>query len=132
MNRKNEDLIRSYFKALEDGIPVELFEKFFHPDVVQYEFPSRLNPNGKGRKKQELLADFERSRSIISKHEYKVKSLVSDGDRVCAETEWTGILAIPIGDLKIGDAMKANFGVFFRIAEGRILEQNNYDCIHPW
>jgi hypothetical protein len=28
--------------------------------------------------------------------------------------------------------MRADFGVFFRLREGRIAEQNNYDCIHPW
>jgi ketosteroid isomerase-like protein len=132
MNAENENLIRLYFKALEDGIPVAQFGKFFHQDALQYEFPSRLNPNGKGRKKDELLADYERSRGIISKQEYRIKSMVSDGDRVCVETEWKGVLAIAIGAMKAGDAMKADFGVFFRIADGRIKEQNNYDCIHPW
>jgi hypothetical protein len=106
--------------------------KILHPGALQYEFPSRLNPNGKGREKDELLADYERGLSIISKQEYRIKSMVSDGDRVCVEMEWKGEPEIPIGALRVGDAMRADFGVFFRIADGMILGQNNYDCIHPW
>jgi ketosteroid isomerase-like protein len=132
MNPAHEELIRNYFKAIEDGIPASRFEAFFHADVIQFEFPSRLNPGGKGRNKEELLADFDRSRGIISKQEYRINSMVSDGDRVCVQTEWKGTLAIPLGTLKAGEAMRADFGVFFTIAEGRILRQDNYDCIHPW
>lgn len=57
---------------------------------------------------------------------------VSDGERICAETGWQGTLAIQVGALKAGVAMRADFGVFFRIKDGTIIEQNNYDCIHPW
>lgn len=132
MNRENEDLIRNYFKAIEAAAPVEVFERFLHPAVVQYEYPSRLNPNGKARRKDDLLADFERGKGVISRHVYRVKRLLSDGSRVSAEVEWTGTLAINMGTLKVGDRMKADFGVFFQIEGGRIVEQNNYDCIHPW
>ncbi|MEO6098334.1 MAG: nuclear transport factor 2 family protein [Fibrobacteria bacterium] len=132
MNPKNEELIRNYFKAIEGSVPLDRFQHFFHPDVVQYEFPSRLNPNGKARRKQALLEDFEKGKSVISRHVYTIKSLTADGNRVCVETEWIGTLAIQLGSLKPGDTMKADFGVFFRIEQGQIIEQNNYDCIHPW
>lgn len=79
-----------------------------------------------------MLADYERGKGILLKQEYGIKSMLSDGDRMAVETEWTGTLAIPIGSLKADDAMKADFGVFFRIADGAIIAQNNYDCVHPW
>ncbi|MDB5103543.1 MAG: hypothetical protein JWP91_1232 [Fibrobacteres bacterium] len=132
MNPKNEELIRAYFRALEDAVPVDRLHHFFHPDAVQTEFPSRLNPNGKVRGKPALLEDYGKSRGIITKQTYAIKSMISDGNRVCVETEWTGTLAIQLGALKPGDTMKADFGVFFRIEQGQISEQNNYDCIHPW
>ena len=132
MNTKNEELIRSYFKAIENAAPVDRFQHFFHEDMVQTEFPSKLNPHGKARRKQALLEDFEKGKAVISKHVYAIKSLTSDGNRVCAETSWTGTLAIQLGALRPGDTMKADFGVFFRIEQSQIIEQNNYDCIHPW
>lgn len=52
MNLRNEQIIRAYFKALEDGIPVERFGEFFHAEAYQVEFPSRLNPNGKAGTKR--------------------------------------------------------------------------------
>lgn len=58
--------------------------------------------------------DFERGKAIIARQACRVKSLMADGDRVAAETEGTWVLAIPLGTLKPGDAMKADFGVFFR------------------
>jgi ketosteroid isomerase-like protein len=132
MNPKYEELIRNYFKAIENAVPVDRFQHFFHEDVVQHEFPSRLNPNGKSRRKQALLEDFEKGKAVISRHVYEIRSLMSDGNRVSAETGWTGTLAIQLGALKPGDTIRADFGVFFRIEQGQIIEQNNYDCIHPW
>lgn len=132
MDLENEKIIRGYFHAIERAVPTSELEKFLHPDIYQYEFPSRLNPNGRGRHLQEMLADFEKGKSLISNQAYKIISLVSDGDRVCAETEWVGVLAIQIGSLKAGDQMKANFGVFFELRDEKIIKQNNYDCIHPW
>jgi ketosteroid isomerase-like protein len=132
MNTEAESRIRAYFAAIEKSVSAEELGEFLHEEIRQYEFPSRLNPKGRGRGKTEMLADFERGKALIASQRYRIRSLVSDGDRVCAETEWEGVLAVPLGSLKAGDAMRADFGVFFRLREGRIVEQNNYDCIHPW
>jgi ketosteroid isomerase-like protein len=132
MNLNNEKIIRDYFRAIEKGVPKQELENYLHPQIYQYEFPSKLNPKGKGRNLQELLNDFEKGKTLISEQTYKIKSMVSGGDQVCVETEWIGKLAIKIGSLNAGDQMRANFGVFFEIKDERIIKQNNYDCIHPW
>src|SRR5690606_24961928 len=98
----------------------------------QYEYPSRLNPNGRERGKSEMLADYEKGKALLAKQEYRVRNCISDGDQVGVEAEWSGTLAIGVGALKAGDQMKADFGVFFRIKDGKIIAQNNYDCIHPF
>src|SRR3954469_24226076 len=110
MNLQNEKIIRDYLHAIETAASKDDLEIYLHPEIQQFEFPSLLNPNGKGRNIQEMLGDFERGKSIISKQSYQIKSIVSDGSRVCAETEWVGTLAIKIGSLNAGDQMRANFG----------------------
>jgi ketosteroid isomerase-like protein len=132
MNPAAEKIIRDYFRAIESSAPVAELGNLLHDEIRQHEFPSRLNPQGRTRGKAQMLADFERGKALIASQSYVIRSLVSDGDRVCAETEWTGTLAVPLGTLKPGDAMRADFGVFFRVRDGRIVEQNNFDCIHPW
>jgi ketosteroid isomerase-like protein len=132
MNPASEKLIQDYFRAIENSIPSAELGNFLHDEIRQTEFPSRLNPKGRTRGKAEMLADFERGKALVASQSYRIRGLVSDGDRVCAETEWTGTLVVPLGTLKPGEAIRAEFGVFFRLRDGRIVEQNNYDCIHPW
>ena len=59
-------------------------------------------------------------------------SAVAQGDRVAVEAEWSGVLAIPVATLAPGDTMKANFAMFFEMADGRIRSQHNCDCFQPW
>ncbi len=132
MDPNSEAVVRGYLMTIEKSATKETLEAFLHNDIHQYEFPSRMNPNGRCRKKAEMLADCEKGKALLTVQEYRIKSLISDGNRVSAETEWVGTLAIPLGSLNAGDRMRVNFGVFFRIQDGKIIEQNNYDCIHPW
>ena len=132
MNPAAEKLIRDYFRAIENSVTGPELAGFLHDEIRQTEFTSRLTPKGRTRGKAEMLADFERGKAMVASQTYGIRALISDGDRVCAETEWTGTLSVPLGTLKPGDAMRADFGVFFRVRDGRIIEQNNYDCIHPW
>ncbi len=45
---------------------------------------------------------------------------------------WVGILAVPVGQLNVGDEMRAHFGVFVTFRDGRIVRQRNYDCFDPF
>lgn len=132
MNAAAEQIVRDYFRAIETSAPVAELGNLLHDEIRQHEFPSRLNPRGRTRGKAEMLADFERGKALVASQSYRIRALVSDGDRVCAETEWSGTFTVPLGALQPGEAMRADFGVFFRIRDGRIAEQNNYDCIHPF
>jgi len=39
---------------------------------------------------------------------------------------------MPLGQLAAGDTMTAHSGMFFRIENGRIAEQHNFDCFEPF
>jgi hypothetical protein len=58
---------------------------------------------------------------------------MADADtNLAAEILWTGVLAIPMGELKPGDAMSCYSGIFLDFRDGRIVGQRNYDCFPPF
>jgi limonene-1,2-epoxide hydrolase len=43
---RNVEVVRSYMKALQDGMAGDALRRFFTPDVRQIEMPNQLNPRG--------------------------------------------------------------------------------------
>ena len=54
------------------------------------------------------------------------------GDMVTVETRWEGIVNVPLGTLKPGDAMVAHICMVFTLRDGMIVRQVNYDCYEPF
>jgi ketosteroid isomerase-like protein len=122
------DVIRDYFAAIERRGSFDEVSRFLSPDVVRQEFPNRFAPGGATRGLKELREAAERGRAVIKSQRYEILCSVCEGERVALEVQWTGVLAIPVGKLAPGDAMRARFGVFFEFREGKIARQHNYDC----
>ena len=59
-------------------------------------------------------------------------NLIEQGDQVAVEVIWTATLAVAVGTLAVGDAMRAHFGVFLTWRDGKIISQRNYDCFDPF
>jgi ketosteroid isomerase-like protein len=128
---ENAELVKAYFRALDQS-PDSLAE-FYHADVVQEEFPNRFLPNGTRRGLQELREAAERGRSVISSQRFEMLNVFADGDTVIVEAEWSGTVAVPLGDATpAGSVMRARFAQFFEIDAGKIVAQRNYDCFYPW
>jgi ketosteroid isomerase-like protein len=73
-----------------------------------------------------------KGRQIIDKQSYEITNTCHAGNSVILEARWTGILAIPLGNLKAGDKMEAYFAQFFEFKDGKIYRQRNYDCFLPF
>ncbi|QSQ22023.1 nuclear transport factor 2 family protein [Pyxidicoccus parkwayensis] len=132
MSTSNLDTTLRYLKALEDMTTGEALAAFFHPDVVQREYPNALTTKGQTRDLKKLLADSERAKGLLSSQRYAVRSTFAQGDTVAVEVDWTGTLAIPVRTLPAGAQMRAACGMFLTFKDGRILTQNNYDCFEPF
>ncbi len=120
--------IRAYLDAIERRAPFEEIAGFYTDDVVQQEFPNRFVPEGATRGPKELGEAAERGRKVIVSEKYEILHSVGEGASLALELQWTGVLAIPVGKLKAGEPMKARFGVFFTMRDGKIARQHNYDC----
>lgn len=123
---------RRYLVALEQFTTGDALAAFFTPDVVQEEFPNRLVPDGARRGLAEILAGAERGRAILASQHFEIVNGIADGSSVALEVVWTATLAIPIGAVPAGGAMRARFGVFLEYRDGRIAAQRNYDCFDPF
>jgi len=126
-----EKLARRYFDALEQRDEKAL-ATLLHPDIVQREFPNRLNPAGGTSDRVGMLEAFRRGTKVLSGQKYEIKHAVAAGERLALEVAWTGTLAMAIGTLSPGDAMRASFAVFLDVRDGLIVGQRNYDCFEPF
>jgi hypothetical protein len=64
--------------------------------------------------------------TVFPDRKLTVLNCVADGDNVVLEQEWTGTLAISIGDHKPGEISKLQIASFFTLENGLIIKQNDY------
>ncbi|MDB6080685.1 MAG: hypothetical protein JWO82_4432 [Akkermansiaceae bacterium] len=126
------DLIRQYFAAVENRASEEDITAFFHPDVIQEEFPNRFSPQGARRDFTGLMDASNRGRMAVENERYEIVSAMAQGGRVAMEVKWSAVLKIPAGTLQPGDVMSARLGIFIELRDGKIFRQRNYDCFDPF
>jgi ketosteroid isomerase-like protein len=123
---------RRYLSAIASGATRDELAAFFAPEIVQQEFPNRLNPAGATRNLPDILESAERGQKLLRSQWYEVLHAVTSGDNVALEVRWTGTLAIPLAGVPPGGILRARFAVFLDYRDGKIVEQRNYDCFDPW
>jgi ketosteroid isomerase-like protein len=123
------DTVRAYFLAVEKGDPAAL--DFYADGVEQVEHPNAIKPTGDRRGIEQMQVDFEKGKRLLSRQQYEVRSAVVNGERVAVEVLWTGELAVALGSLQPGDVMRVQSAIFFRVRDGKIVSQENYDCVDP-
>ena len=123
--------VRSLFAAIEAGDREALLAHYAH-DAVQVEHPNRLKPKGDRRAPAKMAEDLARGKQMLRSEHYEVLEAIVSGDRVALQVVWTGVLAVPVGALKAGDAMTCRSGIFLKFQGDRILEQHNYDCFEDF
>jgi ketosteroid isomerase-like protein len=134
MSNESENLqtVRRYLAAIEQGVGFEELAEFLTPDVVQIEYPNRLVVDGARRDLAQLREAGERGKKVVEFQRYEIRTAIASGDTVALEVEWTATLKIPVGTLPAGGQMRAHFGVFLELRDGRIAAQRNYDCFEPF
>jgi ketosteroid isomerase-like protein len=125
-------LVFDYLRAIEQNADEAQLAAFFSPALEQHEFPNRLVESGAARGLEQVLAGSRKGRLVVQNQRYAIENALVDGDRVAIELTWTAELKVPLGRLAAGDSMTAHCGVFFRVQDGRIIQQHNYDCFEPF
>ncbi len=123
---------RAYVAAVEGGAVGDDLASFYHPDVVQYEFPNRLIPRGVQRDLAAILEGAERGSTLMERQIYDIHTVTEVGDRVILEYTWTGYPRAPVGTVRPGEAMRARICQVIEYEDGLIIRQRNYDCFEPF
>src|SRR5262245_39439403 len=131
----DDDLVlraKAFVNSVEAGVPPAAIEAFYHPDIVQEEYPNLLLPNGAVRRFDDLRAANETARSILRSQRFEIINAVRCGYRVALESLWAGTFSVAIGTLPAGAPMRARFAQFFEFRDGLIWRLRNYDCFDPF
>jgi len=134
MGSPNVELAREYLRAVESMGPPENVSRFCGAEMEFHEFPNRIAPLGRVRRRADLQAAYGQAQKLLTSQKYDVRRIVENGDEVAVELEWTGVLAVPIPAMKLeaGHEMKAFVAMFLTIRGGKIVSQRNYDCYPPF
>lgn len=127
----NIEVVKRYLAAVA-AFDIETVAECLDATAEQIERPNRLYPNGQVRSRETLLRDLPRGAKILRRQSYPINTILGSGDRVVVETRWEGIIDVPLGSLKPGDAMVTHSCMVFTLAGGRIVQQVNYDCYEPF
>jgi ketosteroid isomerase-like protein len=132
MSTPNLDTAVRFIRAMEYGASGEALLPFFQPDATQREHPNRLFPSGATRDLRAMMESSKKGKQVLSAQRYEIQNTVAAGDHVAVELEWSGTLAIPLGNLPVGGTLRAHIGMFFTFRDGRIASIRNYDCYEPF
>lgn len=128
---RNLDLARRYISAVETRDD-DAAAGFLDPGVVFDEMPSRLAPTGRRHDLASMRAAAERGRSAVRDNRYEIVDAIAAGDRVAMQIRYRAVLARDLGPaMPAGSELRAAFAMFLRLRDGKIVEQQNYDCFEP-
>jgi len=134
MGSPNVELAREYLRAVESMGPPENVARFCADGMEFHEFPNRIAPLGRVRRRGDLQTAYGQAPKLLKSQRYEVRRIVENGDEVAVELEWTGVLAVPVAAMKLeaGHEMRAFVAMFLTFRDGKIVSQRNYDCYPPF
>lgn len=105
---------------------------YLAPDVVHEERPNRLFPHGARRDRAAIVDGIDRGRAVLTRQTYDVKNVVATPSCVLLEIQWTGTLAVAMGQLPVGGQLRAHIAGVTEVRDGKIVALRNYDCYEPF
>lgn len=132
MEHENLKTVLAFIKTLENRGTAEELDKFYHPDILQTEYPNTLTRNTTNRDILVLKEAAEKGAKVLQKERYEVVKSYAQGDTVVIEAIFRGTLAIPLGNIPVGGEMVAYFAQFYDFKDGKIYHWRNYDCFEPF
>jgi hypothetical protein len=119
---------KDFVRAVEVRRSCDKLSEFYHPDVIQIEYPNWITKKIKIRTLQDLKNASEQGRQVLKEEHYDIVNSYVCDKTVILEIIWKATSAIEIGEMPAGSTMKAFFTQFFEFKDGKIFRQRNYDC----
>jgi hypothetical protein len=137
MNNQQEtpdilQIAKDFIRAVENRKSFDEISKFYHPDVVQIEYPNSFTKNIKIRTLQDLEKAADQGRQVLREEHYEMINSYVCNNTVILEVIWKATSAIEIGSAPAGIPIQAYFTQFFEFKDGKIFRQRNYDCFESF
>ncbi len=137
MKKENEktdilQIAKKFITSLENRRSAEDLTKFYHPAVMQTEYPNAVAKDIINRNLDELKKASEKGKKILLKEKYEFLKSYMYGNTVILEVIWKETLAAPVGNIPAGGEMKAYSAQFYEFEGDKIIKQRNYDCFEPF
>jgi len=81
MGTPNVELAREYLRAVESMATSENVSRFYSADIEFHEFPNRIVPHGRVRKRADLQAAYGQGQKLLRSQRYDVRRVV-DGSGI--------------------------------------------------
>jgi ketosteroid isomerase-like protein len=107
---------------------IEWVDVFYAENVEWFELPLPSTPFGQHGNRTLLRSTAQRLLSLFPDRQMKILNLISEGNRVAMELEWTGTVGANFGTFKLGSVVKYRVASFLTITEGLIVKQIDY-CV---
>lgn len=121
-------IVDDFLETLQTRSSFEELLPFYHHEVTQIEFPNLLTREKACRSLEDLKLAAEKGKGVLKSEQYEIVNKYAFESTVIVEAIWTGVLAIPLGNLQAGEELKAHFAQFYEFEDGKIIQQRNYDC----
>ena len=124
----NLALVRGFLDAMENAADHEKIAEFFTEDAIAIEYPNRVTNTTARRDLTAMRLAGERGRQVCLNQHYELHSMIAAGNLVAVELTWTATLGVAFGGAPAGKDIRAHFGAFYEIRDGKIASVRNYDC----
>ncbi len=128
MSTENLNTVKSFLAALSNGKYGEDLRDYYHPDIIQTEYPNLLTKEKTDRDLGKLLEASRSGIKVLLSQRYELVNAYEFENVVIIEAIWIANIAVPIGKIPAGGEMSAHFAQFFEFKDGKIIRQRNYDC----
>lgn len=126
--------LRRYLDAVSRNATGEELAAFYEADAVFIEHPNLLVPHGARRDLAAILRSAEAGKAILASQRYEILDSIIEGDKAVLTMTWAGVFAVDVARLRLkaGGEMRAQFCQVYMLRNGRIAQQQTFDCIEPW
>jgi ketosteroid isomerase-like protein len=109
----------------------EGLREFYADDVVWREMPHQFAPAGRTHDLAGLQAVFAAGQKMMAEQHYVLDNVVASEDAAALQIRWEMTLAQDLGTLAAGDKLCGNLAIFFRLRDGKIVQQADYLSYDP-
>ena len=106
-------------------------KEFYAEDMEWQEMPHRFAPTGRKNDFAGLQQAFTSGQKLMAEQRYILHDVVAGDDAAALQLSWEMTLAQDMGDLSAGDKLSGKLAIFFRVKDGKIIQQTDYLCYDP-